>query len=527
MKQPDSLFTRSGLRQARIREGVCILACLLTFGLRGYSQQEEIKIDADRSVGTIDPMIYGSFTEYLGRCIYGGIYDPPSPQSDSFGFRRDVMQAVHEMRVTVLRWPGGNFASDYHWMDGIGPRNLRPKRRDLAWNAVETNQVGTDEFLSYARRLGVRPYICVNLGTGTLDEAKNWVEYCNGDTGTYYADLRAKYGHPAPYKVEYWGLGNEMDGEWQIGHKNAVDYGKFARETAKLMKWEDPSIHLVASGSSNYGADWIAWNRTVLSYLRNQVDYISLHYYTGNYDHDHLEYMARLTDLERKIRITAGLIRETRAEYDLKRPIYIALDEYNVWYRAFNAQHLEEHYNLEDALVIAEYFNCILREAAVVRMANLAQLVNVIAPMMITHDTLWKQTIFSPFSLFSRYCHGVSLDIYSRGPRYSEKSFRDIPYLDVSAVLDTAHSRLILNVVNRSANRSITAGIENQSGQLDSRAEVYQIAGSRLDQENSPEAQPVHTRTRAIRIAGNHFSYLFPPNSFTMIRMRLQRKAGD
>jgi alpha-N-arabinofuranosidase len=479
-----------------------------------------IRIDLDRSLGTIDSLIYGNFTEHLGRCIYGGIYDPSSPVADQFGFRKDVEQAVRDLHISVIRWPGGNFSSDYHWQDGIGPVTGRPKRRDLAWGAVEPNLVGTDEFLQWAQRTGVRPYICVNLGTGTQDEAKYWVEYCNGPAGTYYADLRAKNGHLEPYAVKIWGLGNEIDGEWQMGHKDATDYGKFALETAKLMKWQDTSIRLVASGSSNWGADWMGWNRTVLQYLYPFMDYLSLHYYTGNSDNDHYKFMSSMDDLDRKIKITAGLIQEVRMKYQVTHPIYIALDEYNVWFRASNTEHLEEHYNLEDALVIGEYMNCIIRNAAVVKMANMAQLVNVIAPLMVTHDSLWKQTIYFPFRLFATYCYGTSVETLVNAPGYDLADQKNISLLDVSAVKDEQSHTLMINVVNRSMDKPIETSISTLgNGNEGIEATVYEVNGARLSDENNSARQDIGITTREIAIGAGSFSYSFPAHSFTMIRI--------
>lgn len=252
---------------------------LTLFLLAGYvltaqPLKARIKIDIERTTGEIDSLLYGNFTEHLGRCIYGGIYDPASVHADKTGFRKDVMEAAKELHTSILRWPGGNFVSGYNWMDGIGPVAQRPKKKELAWNTIEPNIVGTDEFLQYAEKIGTQPYIPVNLGTGTLDDARNWVEYCNSDTGTYYANLRAKNGRIAPYKVKYWGLGNEMDGWWQMGAKNAEDYGKVALQAAKLMKWVDPEIKLTVCGLSLWHGGTAEWNRTVLSQLKDYTDYI-------------------------------------------------------------------------------------------------------------------------------------------------------------------------------------------------------------------------------------------------------------
>jgi len=483
--------------------------------------QARIKIDLDRPIGDIDPLLFGSFTEHLGRCIYGGIYDPASPKADSQGFRRDVLEATRKLGITLVRWPGGNFASGYHWMDGIGPQANRPRRKDLAWGATETNQVGTDEFLHFAAAAGTNPYLCVNLGTGSWDEARNWVEYCNAPTGLYYSDLRAKNGHPQPYGVTYWGLGNEIDGDWQMGHRNAEDYSKFALEAAKLMKWSDNRIRLIASGSSNYGADWINWNRTVLTNLRDQIDYISLHHYAGNSNKDHYQFMAATTRVENIIRTTENLIQEVRTKYHLEKPIYIAFDEYNVWYRTGAEQKLEERYNLQDALVVALYLNCFLRHANSVKIANMAQLVNVIAPMMVSEDSLWLQTIYYPLQLFASQCRGKSLDALVQCGTYDAGECKHVPYLDVSAAYDQQAGTLIINVVNRHLDKTIETTLVNQSGSWASPAELYEVNAPQVTDGNSRELQRVKTVSKRVDISGQGFRYSFPPHSFTMIRIKI------
>jgi len=233
-----------------------------------------VKIDTERVIGDIDPKIYGNFIEHLGRCIDGGVFEEGSPLSDANGFRRDVLDAAKKLNVTILRWPGGNFSSNYHWKDGIGPRDQRPARLEMAWRTVESNRFGTHEFLDYTEALGIEPYICANLGTGTWTEAQQWVEYCNVAEGTAMAKLRKQNGREKPWKVRYCALGNEMDGPWHMGHRTAEDYGKFALEAAKLMKWTDKDVRLIAAGSSNFraGSDWVGWNREVLAYLKDHIE---------------------------------------------------------------------------------------------------------------------------------------------------------------------------------------------------------------------------------------------------------------
>lgn len=497
------------------------LLIILTTTSLAQTLKAKIKIDAERKIGAIDPNLYGNFTEHLGRCIYGGLYDPASPQADKDGFRKDVITATKDLGVSVVRYPGGNFVSGYHWQDGIGAKEQRPRRKDLAWGDTETNQVGTDEFLQWAAKAGVESYMCVNLGTGTLDEARNWVEYCNAPQGLYYSDLRAKNGHPAPYKVKYWGLGNEMDGEWQMGHKNAEDYSKYALEAAKLMKWSDDSIKLIVSGSSNYNDKWVDWNRTVLSTLKDHIDYISLHHYSGNYNKDHYQFMSLTTRVENIIKITEGLINEVRTRYKIQKPIYIAFDEYNVWYRAWNDEKLEEHYNMQDALVVAMYLNTFIRHANVVKMANMAQLVNVIAPMMVTKDKLWLQTIYYPLQLFAKNCKGTALENFVVCDTYDAGDFKKVPYLDVSTVYNDSTQEVLINVVNRHQDKAIETSLQNQFGKFDKRATVYEINSGDLMDENTATSQQVHTVEKQINITGDNFTYTFPAHSITQIKIKI------
>lgn len=487
-----------------------------------------IKIDTDRTIGDIDPNLFGSFTEHLGRSIYGGIYEPTSSQADEFGFRKDVQQVMKEMGVTNVRYPGGNFVSGYHWVDGIGDKARRPKRMDLAWGGIEPNTVGTDEFLRWAARAQVEPFMCINLGTGTLEEARSWVEYCNAKPGTTWADLRAANGHPEPYRVKYWGLGNEIDGSWQMGHKNASDYGKFALEAAKMMKWTDPNIKLVAVGSSDTQSNnWIDWNKTVLGYLYGHADYIALHFYVGewgqkpNWWKDPLYFLSRINEVEERIKITKGLIEEVKIEKKSTKPIYIAFDEFNVWYRAFNEQKLEERYDLQDALMIAQYLNTFIRNADVVKMANIAQMVNVIAPIFVENDKVWRQTTFYPFQLFAQNSKGKSLDVWVDAPRYEVAQFKNQSYLDVSASYDAQTNELVIGVVNRHPEQSIATEIISQNGRFPATITVHEIAGNNLYEQNSLANAAIKTKTKEVPAKDFTLPYNFPAHSFTMFKVAL------
>lgn len=482
-----------------------------------------IKIDRDRTIGEIDRHIYGNFIEHLGRCIYGGIYELGSPRTDNEGFRNDVLEACKSLNVSILRWPGGNFASGYHWSDGIGAKDQRPKRIDLAWGAIESNEFGTDEYIKFCRKLGADPYICVNLGTGTWDEARNWVEYCNRTAGAFFSDLRAKNGSAEPYGVTYWALGNEMDGDWQMGHRNADDYGKFALEAAKLMKWIDPNIKLVASGSSDFSGNWVEWNRTVLRHLKDYADFIALHTYVGNRDNDYYRFLASTLDVEQRIKIVEGLINETMTMTRRKTPIQIAFDEWNVWYRAWTKEGLEETYNLEDALVDAQFLNCFVRNAQIVKIANMAQLVNVIAPIRADKDGMWLQTIYYPLQLFATYCHGTSLDTYVSCATYRTAGHESVPYLDVSTAYDRGAHRLVINVVNRHRDQMLETEILNEGGRFANAATIFEVNGPDPKAENSRTKQDVKTVQKEFTTGGGErFVYGFPPHSFTMIVVGIQ-----
>lgn len=521
--------------------GVVITAMLLTYAGNAVAQHARIKIDVDRTIGQVDSNIYGSFVEHLGRCVYGGIYDKGSPLSDKDGYRKDVMQAVKDLHVTLIRYPGGNFVSNYHWLDGVGPDRI--PRMDLAWGTLETNEFGTDEFMKWAREVGVKPYFAVNMGTGTIEEARRWVEYCNVKEGPYYAQLRKKYGHPDPYHIKYWSLGNEMDGYWQMGHLDADDYVKKAREAAKLMRLTSPGIKLIGTGSSNYrpDADPNAWNETILHGLRDYIDYISLHIYVGNPENNYYDFMSTPLVMEQRTKIVKGMIATEmqNAHRGDRPPIYIAWDEYNVWYRArtdktMKGTHaLEEHYDLEDALVIAEFLNGFIRNADVVKMANLAQLVNVIAPIFTNEKGMYKQTIYYPFQLFAGNVYGTSLDVYVDCGKYNTDEFyvglgetktrqTNVPYLDVSATYNG--DEVTICVVNRNKDKAITTDVICQTGHFSGDFQVYEVNGPDIKSTNDFDTTTVKTVTKpSVKSKPELLTYSFPPHSFTMLKGKLIR----
>ncbi len=490
------------------------------------SLRARLKIDTERVIGDIDPLIYGNFIEHLGRCIDGGIFEENHPLSDANGFRKDVFEAANKLNVTQLRWPGGNFSSNYHWRDGIGPRDQRPRRLEMAWGTVETNRFGTHEFLQYAGQMKTEPYICVNLGTGSWTDAQQWVEYVNSAEDTEMTRLRRKNGRQQPWKVKYWGLGNEMDGPWQMGHRSADDYGKFALEAAKLMRWTDPSIKLIAAGSSHFasGIDWIGWNRTVLDHLKTHIDYIAVHRYVGNADNNYYEFLASSRDVDARTKTVEGLIDAATADMPNKRPIYIAWDEYNVWYRARGNKErgrriLEEIYNLEDALVVATFLNSFINHAHIVKMANMAQLVNVIAPIFTNEKGLFLQTIYYPLQLIANNSKGKALSVFLDCPTYESKKYGPVSYLDCSAALD--NGTLILNIVNRHRNQPVEAEIDLQDRKFSGPVETAEVNGPDIKAENGFGKNLVKSTPGTARAEGGNLRYRFAPHSYTMLKARL------
>jgi len=485
-----------------------------------------IKIDTERVIGDIDPKLYGNFVEHLGRCVEGGVFQEGSKLSDPSGYRKDVFEGAKNLNIGLLRWPGGNFSSNYHWKDGIGPRDKRPPRLEMAWGTVESNRFGTHEFLDYAEKLGTEPYICANLGTGSWEEAQQWVEYCNSAEDTAMTRLRKQNGRQQPWKVTYWGLGNEMDGPWQMGHRSAEDYGKFALEAAKLMKWTDPNVKLIAAGSSNYGAgsDWTGWNRTVLDYLRRHADYLSLHLYVGNAANNYPEFLASSLELSDRIKTAEGTIRNVLSGEPADRKIYIAWDEWNVWYRARGSKErgrriLEERYNLEDALVVATFLNAFVNNAHIVKIANMAQLVNVIAPMFTNDEGMFLQTIYYPLQMFANNSKGKALDLFVDSPTYTSKRFGDVRYIDTSAAYD--NGTLVLNVVNRHQTEPITVEIEAEDRQFSGPVSISEVNGPDIKAENDFHVTKVKATPRSEQASGKKLNVTFAPHSYTMLRVKL------
>ena len=412
-------------------------------------KKARMNLDRAYSIGRIDPRMYGSFIEHLGRAVYGGIYEPGHPTADEQGFRRDVIDMVRAIDVPVVRYPGGNFVSGFNWEDSVGPN--RPKRLDLAWFTTETNEVGMHEFCDWCAKAGTSPMYSVNLGTRGPEQARDVVEYANHPGGSKFSDLRIANGKRDPLNIKLWCLGNEMDGPWQMGRKTAYEYGRIANESAKMMKWVDPSIEVVACGSSSSEMPTFGdWELTMLNECYDSIDYVSLHRYYGNPTNDTPGFLARSMDLDDFIRTVVSICDAVKGKKHSKKTVNLSFDEWNVWYHSNEQDQeiwkrekwgralplLEDIYNFEDALLAGSMLITFLRNADRVKIACLAQLVNVIAPIMTRNGGgCWAQTIYWPFQQASKYGRGTALRAVVDSPVYDCADYENVPLIDATATL--------------------------------------------------------------------------------------------
>ncbi|MBN2012235.1 alpha-N-arabinofuranosidase [candidate division KSB1 bacterium] len=493
-----------------------------------FAQNAKIKIDVDRTIGKIDPKIYGVFMEpinFSGRrmglpdtatfsTLYGNLYDPSSPLADENGFRKDYIDAMKELKITNMRWPGGNFVMGYDWQDGIGPKDQRPTRINLAWGGFETNHVGTDEWIALNNAIGSENIICVNLGLATILDAAYWVEYCNYKKGSYYSDLRIKNGHKEPYSVKIWDLGNEVDGApWELGHKNADDYVKIAREAAKAMQSVDHSIKFVASGSSYYEStgQWVEWNRKVLTGLGDMIDYISIHRYWERSD-DYYTFMGQSAmDFEEKINVTAAEIEAVKAMKGFKNPIYISFDEYGVFGR-----------NFLSILPIAQCLNSFVRHADIVKMANFTMMTSLLNTDR--ENGSFKTPLFHTFKFFSNNCLGNSIDTYVECDTFNTEKCNGIPYLDVTSTYSEETNTAYINVVNRHKDKTITSNIISNTGTFEGKAEIQLINAASLEEAFTFDKQNQYKPViKEMPVNGNKMSCSFPAHSITQIKVKVKK----
>jgi alpha-N-arabinofuranosidase len=484
-----------------------------------------IHLHTRHQIGEVDPRVFGGFLEHLGRAVYQGVYDPGCAHADADGWRTDVIDALKRLDFTAMRYPGGNFVSGYHWQDGVGPRENRPTVRDLAWSSLEINEVGTNEFMNLSRRMHWTPMMAVNLGTGTPEEARDWVEYCNIDCGSKFADMRVEHGYERPHNIKLWCLGNEMDGHWQIGHLPAEHYAIKAQQTARMMKMTDPELELVVCGSCATDLPtYLHWDRTVLEYVRDDVEYISMHRYVGNEKDDTPEYLAVTSSIDDQIEETDAMCRYVHRAKSLKKRVRLSFDEWNVWYRARSGEHvdgrgklaahlLEEHYNLEDAVVVMGFLNSFIRHADSVKIANLAQIVNVIAPILTEGDAMLLQTIFFPFEMMSKRRQGTSLRVAVEGPSYASKAYGETMFIDSSAILNG--DKISVFAANRNLESSMTVKIDVADVRIKHLISAELVTGSGPKDANT-FAEPTRVQSRnfeAVSVKDGIAEFEMPPLS--------------
>jgi len=437
----------------------------------------DLTLDPHFTVGAVNRRLFGSFVEHLGRCVYDGIYEPGHPSADPDGFRTDVMELVRELGVSAIRYPGGNFVSGFRWEDSVGPREERPSRLDLAWHSTESNEVGLDEFAGWLEKVGSELMYAVNLGTRGVLEAVDVLEYANIRSGTTLSDARIKNGRVDPHRIRMWCLGNEMDGPWQLGHRNAEDYGKLASQTAKAMRQLDGDLELVVCGSSNASMPTFgSWEHTVLRHTYDDVDYISCHAYYEERDGDAGSFLAVATNMDHFIESVVATADTVRAELGRSKRINISFDEWNVWYNTrFHAEEqitdierwptaprlLEDSYSVIDAVVVGNLLISLLKHADRVTAASLAQLVNVIAPIMTEPGgPAWRQTTFFPFAITSRLAVGDALEVRLTGDTYTTALYGEVPLVDAVATHDPATGRSAVFLVNRSLTEATTVTVD-------------------------------------------------------------------
>jgi len=497
-----------------------------------------LTVDPAFRVGEVDPRLYGSFVEHLGRCVYEGIHEPGHPDADEHGFRRDVAELTRELGVPIVRYPGGNFVSGYHWEDGIGPVAERPTRIDLAWRTIEPNHVGVDEFQRWAGSVGTETMMAVNLGTRGIDAARNFVEYCNHPSGTYWSDRRRANGAADPYAIKVWCLGNEMDGPWPIGHKTAVEYGRLAAETGKAMRLVDPSIELVACGSSSRAMPTFgSWEATVLRETYEVADYVSMHAYYQEHDGDRDSFLASAVDMDAFIDAVIATADHVRAVGRHRKRINISFDEWNVWYQTRFAGEknlsiqqtprlIEDVYSVTDAVVVGNLLISLLRHADRVRIGCQAQLVNVIGLIMTEPGgPAWRQSSYHPFALTSRHGRGTVLRLEPTSPVYETAAHGPVPVLDAVAVLSDDEAGVVLFAVNRDQRQELTLDVDVRA--LPSLTVADHVALFDDDPDAVNDAtNPDRVTPRRLdppKVDGGRIQAVLPPLSWNMIRLTTGR----
>ena len=494
----------------------------------------------DYTIAKVDNRVYSAFLEHLGRAIYTGIYEPDHPTADTNGMRGDVIKLVKDLNVPFVRYPGGNFVSAYNWEDGIGPKDKRPTRLDLAWHTSDSNAVGVHEFSDWCDAVNAKMMLAINLGSRGLDEARNFVEYVNGPTGSYWGDLRKKNGRAKPFDCRLWCLGNEMDGPWQVGHKTADEYGRLANETAKTLRAFDKSLELIVCGSSNSDMKtYPEWERVVLEHSYESVDHISLHMYFANRAKNTANYLALNHKLERYIATISSTINLVKANKRSKHNVTISFDEWNVWYHS-NTQDraildgnqgwphaprlLEDVYNFEDVLQVGCILNTFIRRSDVVKIACIAQLVNVIAPIMTDpNGAAWRQTIYYPYYFASIFGRGTALNLAVICPGYDADVADNVPFIDIAAVHNEDEEAISFFAVNRHGTENIEVEVSLQGFGNLTIIDHQLMKNASLEAVNNISNQDnvVPSKGTGSQIEGSIIKLSLPPHSYHLIRVKV------
>jgi len=492
-------------------------------------------LDPDFTVAPVNRRTFGSFVEHLGRCVYGGIVDPGHPASTAEGFRQDVIDLVREMGVTIVRYPGGNFVSGYRWEDGVGPVSERPVRLDAAWRSIESNAVGLGEFARWAQLAEVETMLAVNLGTRGVQEALDLLEYANHPGGTQLSDLRRAHGAKEPFDIRMWCLGNEMDGPWQTGHKTATEYGRLATETARAMRQLDPTLELVACGSSNAAMPTFGeWESTVLALAMGQIDHVSAHAYYELTDGDLGSFLASAVDMDYMINSVVATADATAARLRSPKRIMVSFDEWNVWYQSKLASCLpedwtaaprisEEAYTVADAVVVGNLLISLLRHNDRVGAACQAQLVNAIAPIRAEPTgPAWRQSTFHPFALTSRLARGEVLQLNLRAPSYQSVKYGEVSTLDAVATHDQESGEVAVFVVNRHQSETAVLDVGLRTFATDLQVlEAWTLSDDNryaVNTQDAPDRVTPHSATSAA-VTDGALRVELPAVSWTVIRL--------
>lgn len=501
---------------------------------------EKTKIIADKNflIGEIDTRLYGSFLEHMGRVIYSGIYEPDNAVADEDGFRTDVLNKVREMQLTCIRYPGGNFVSAYHWEDGVGPKEERPRKLDLAWKAIETNEFGTNEFMKWARKANIDPIFTVNLGTRGIEDAIHYIEYCNFKGGTKYSDLRRLHGTEEPYGVKMWCLGNEMDGKWQIGHKTADEYGKLAAEAGKVMKLVDPEIELIVCGSSlSDMPTYPQWDMDVLEHTYDVADYLALHQYYAGQEKGTKSFLAQTLDMEEYIKTIRSVAQVVKKKKHSKKDMKFSMDEWGVWAVPGNTVNnevdekswaiapaiSEQIYTLEDALLFAGMQMVMLRNADVIKIACQSLLTNISACIMTEKNGgLWLQTIYYPFYYFANYARGTVLYSVSLGPTYECEEFSKVLYVDSVTIWNEEKNEIIIFLVNKNETEEMEVEINLSGFAVKKMKEYICLTGNNKKMTNQLNHNAIVPKKKEnVKMEGNQCTVQLEKMSFNVIRIEV------